>query len=274
MNMGKLALVAGEGELPLEILKAMRDSGAPFPAVYLFADDERPYTELGISVQRITNPLAIALTLTKMRLNGIKRLIMAGRVPKRSMYDKNRLDDGAKTILSNVRDRNDHNLLAGIVKYIEKFGITVVGYDSIIPEMLAQEGRIAGPEPSAEQLRDCEYGLNILKVLLPLSFGQSLVVSDGAIVAVEAMEGTDQIIKRAGSLSGRGILIKGMRADQDRRYDIPVVGTQTLRSMHEAGLNGLFIEAGSVLLLHKAQFVQEAEQLGICVSGVPSCQFS
>jgi DUF1009 family protein len=274
MNDGKLALVAGEGELPLEILKAMKNSGTALPKVYLFADDERPYSEQGIAVQRITNPMAIAMTLAKMRLSGIKQMIMAGRIPKRSMYNKKLLDEGAKTILSSVQERSDHNLLAGVVKYIEKFGIKVVGYDDIIPEMLAQEGKIAGPDPSEEQLRDCEYGIKILKVLLPLSFGQSLVVSGRAVVAVEAMEGTDQIIKRAGALSGHGILLKGMRADQDRRYDIPVVGIQTLHSMYEAGLKGLFIESGNVLLLHKSEFIQEADRLGICVTGVPSCQFS
>ena len=273
MNAGHLALVAGEGALPLEILMAMIKKTAPPPKVYLLAENDAPYLEEGIAVQKIANPMAIAMILAKMRLMGIRRLMMAGGVPKKNIYSAEKLDRGAKSILSSVQDRNDHSLLAGVVKYIEKFGIQVMSYEEVIPELLAPEGHIAGPVPDAEQLQDCEYGLSILRVLLPLSFGQSVVVSNRAVVAVEAMEGTDEAVRRAASLSAHGILLKGMRADQDRRYDLPVVGVQTLRNMADSGLTGLFIEAGSVLLLEKDAFLQEAERLEISVTGVATCRF-
>lgn len=273
MNDERLALVAGEGTLPLEILKAMIKKNVPLPKVYLLAEDDAPYLNEGISVHKIANPMAIAMILAKMRLSGIRRLMMAGVVPKKSIYSKDKLDQGAKSILSAVQDRNDHSLLAGVVNYIEKFGIQVMSYEEVIPELLASEGHIAGPAANAEQLQDCEYGLKILRVLLPLSFGQSIVVSNRAIVAVEAMEGTDQTIRRAASLSAYGILLKGMRADQDRRYDLPVVGVQTLRNMAESGLTGLFIEADSVVLLEKEAFIQEANHLRISVTGVATCRF-
>ena len=273
MNVEHLALVAGEGALPLEILKAMIKKKAPPPKVYLLAENDAPYLDEGIAVQKISNPMAIAMILAKMRLMGIRRLMMAGGVPKKNIYSEEKLDRGAKSILSAVQDRNDHSLLAGVVKYIEKFGIQVMSYEEVIPELLAPEGHIAGPVADAEQLQDCEYGLNILRTLLPLSFGQSVVVSNRAVVAVEAMEGTDETIRRAASLSAHGILLKGMRADQDRRYDLPVVGVQTLRNMADSGLTGLFIEAGSVLLLEKDAFLQEAERLEISVTGVATCRF-
>jgi len=274
MNIENLALVAGEGTLPIEIALALRQKYDHLPRVYLLGNDEDMYVKNNVPFQKIANPLAIALLLTKMRFSGVKHLIMAGSVPKNNIYAKEKQDMGAQTILSEVTDRNDHSLLAGVVKYIEKFGIEVVSYDQVIPELLATEGPIAGPMPTKEQNEDCLYGLNVLKVLLPLSFGQSIVVSKRAIVAVEAMEGTDNAVKRAGSLSRGGILIKGMRADQDRRYDLPVVGPLTLQVMAEAGLSALFIEAGSVLLLEKKSFLAEAERLNICVRGIPSCQFS
>ena len=274
MNIEKLALVAGEGTLPLEILNALKQKHGVLPKVYLLAEDVTPYAQSGIEVQHIKNPMAIAMILTKMRLTGVRHLMMAGAVPKRSIYARETLDEGAQKILSDVRDRNDHSLLAGVVKYVEKFGIQVVSYDDVIPELLAGDGHIAGPLPSANEEEDCVYGLNILRQLLPLSFGQSIVVSDRAVVAVEAMEGTDQTIRRAGSLRSQGILIKGMRKDQDRRYDLPVVGPQTLEAMAEAGLSALFIETGSVLLLEKKVFLTEAERLRISVTGVSACQFS
>lgn len=274
MSAGKLALVAGEGDLPLEILAALVRKSGRAPKIYLLAGDDEPYARAGFDVQKIRNPMAVAMILTKMRLSGVRQIIMAGGVPKKSIYDRDKLDEGAVRILSDVRDKNDHSLLAGVVKYIEKFGIQVLSYDEIVPELLAREGHIAGPLPTEGDMADSRYGLDILKVLLPLSFGQSVVVSNRAVVAVEAMEGTDQTIRRAGCLRSRGVLIKGMRRDQDRRYDLPVVGPNTLLAMAEAELTALFVEAGSVLLLQKERFIKEAERLKISVMGVASCQFS
>lgn len=270
---GKLALVAGEGVLPLEILKSLQHSGKELPKVYLLSDNIAEYSALGVRAQAVENPMAVALLLMKMRLQGVRRLMMAGRFPKRNIYSEEKMDSAAKSIMSSVSDRNDHSLLAGVVSYIEKFGIRVVGYEEIVPDLFAPEGHICGPAATLEQLIDCEYGLSILRRLLPLSFGQSLVVSNRAVVAVEAMEGTDSAIRRAAQLSRRGVVLKGIRADQDRRYDLPVVGCSTLRAMSESGLSALFVQAGSVIILEKELFMQEAERSQISVTGVPACQF-
>ncbi len=274
MNTDRLALVAGDGDLPLEILRGIKASGAALPKIFLLAEDSAPYEELGAEIRRMDNPMAIAMILMKMRASGVRRMMMAGRVPKRCIYGEKGLDRGARQILSDVRDRNDHSLLAGVVKYVEKFGIRVVSYEEVIPEMMAKVGHIAGPVPDENATEDCAYGLKILKILLPLSFGQSLVVASRAVVAVEAMEGTDEMIARAGSLSGRGVVVKGIRADQDRRYDIPVVGACTLEAMSRANLNALFVEAGSVLILGGENFRTQADRLNISVVGVDKCQFS
>ncbi len=273
MNTERLALVAGEGDLPIEILRGIRASGSALPKVFLFAEDARRYEELGAEVERVDNPMAIAMTVARLRLSGVRRMMMAGRVPKRYMFSKEDLDRGAKQILADVRDRNDHSLLDGVVRYIERFGIRVVSYEEVVPEMLARGGHIAGPLPNGAQLEDCAYGAGILKKLLPLSFGQSVVVASRAVVAVEAMEGTDEMIRRAGALSGRGVVVKGIRADQDRRYDIPVVGALTLSAMAQAGLDALFVEAGNVLILDGRGFRARAEELGITVQGVAASLF-
>ncbi len=274
MNTEDLALVAGDGVLPLEILEGIKASGCALPRVFLLAEDSAPYEALGAEVVRFRNPMAIAMILTRMRLSGVRRMMMAGRVPKRGIYSGGCLDRGAREILSDVQDRNDHSLLAGVVRYVEHFGIEVVPYEEVVPQMLAGVGHVAGPAPDEDAVEDCRYGLEVLKVLLPLSFGQSLAVASRAVVAVEAMEGTDEMIRRAGELAGRGVVIKGMRADQDRRYDIPVVGVETLKAMSQAGLRGLFIEAGSVLVLGGRSFRTEAEGLRISVEGVAPCHFS
>ncbi len=274
MSCGKLALIAGEGQLPFVILEGLERRGEVAPLIYILGDDWDSYSSRGYTAQRVENPLAFGVLLAKMRLKGVRRLMMAGRVPKRLMYRREQMDPEARSLLEGVKDRNDHNLLDGIVRIIEGFGISVVGYEDVVPEMLATEGAIAGPEPTENDMDDCNYGWPILRSILPFSFGQSIVVADRAVVAVEAMEGTDETVRRAGSIIRKGSLLKGIRSDQDRRFDLPVVGCFTLKGMSEAGLKALFVEAGSVLILGRPDFERTATELGIAVWGVKSCQSS
>ncbi len=274
MSRDKLALVAGEGTLPWEILQGLQRRGEPAPLIYTLEGHEELYRSRGYQAQRVENPLAFGLVLSKMRLRGVRRLMMAGRVPKRLMYRRDQMDPQARTALEASKDRNDHALLGGVVKVIESFGISVVGYEDVVPEMLAPQGPIAGPSPSQADLEDCSYGWPILRSLLPLSFGQSIVVADRAVVAVEAMEGTDETVRRAGAIVRKGALLKGIRSDQDRRFDLPVVGRSTLEAMAQSGLKALFVEAGSVLILERPAFERAAADWGIAVWGVESCRSS
>lgn len=270
---GKLALVAGEGRLPLAILQGLRRRGETDPAVFLLSDDSAPWTDLGCAFKSVKNPLAFGVILTSMRLAGVRRLILAGRVPKKLMYDRKNMDETSRSTLAEASERNDHSLLGAVVRTIERFGIRVVPYEDVVPEMVVSEGQVSSGRPSENEMADAQYGWSVLEKILPLSFGQSLVVADKSVIAVEAMEGTDGMIERAGTLAGRGVLVKGMRRDQDRRYDLPVVGLRTLHKMADAGLTALFLQAGSVLLLDES-FVSEADKLGIAVWGVSACQFS
>lgn len=270
---GKLALVAGEGHLPLAIFDGLRHCGEADPLVYLIGEADEGWQKRGCATKAVKNPLAFGVILAGMRLRGVKRLIMAGQVPKSLIYSREKMDQETAQLLNQTSDRNDHSLLDSIVKLIEKFGLSVVGYGDVVPHMVAAEGHIAGPLPSQEDLADCAYGWPILQTLLPLSFGQSLVVSSRSVVAVEAMEGTDRMIARAGEVSGSGVVLKALRADQDRRFDLPVVGVATLLGMAAAGLTSLFVEAGNVLILDD-DFADEAMRLGISVQGVTSCHFS
>lgn len=271
MASGKLALVAGEGLLPVEILKGLIEKGEP-PLVYALRQDPSELEMPGISVIHIKelNLVKIFASLTFRR---VKRLLLAGYVPKKTIYSDS-MDEETSGIVGGLRDRDDHALLGAVIDRVEKLGISVARYDSVVPEMISKMGHIAGPPPMESDLDDVEYGRSILGKLLPLSFGQSLVVSKRAVVAVEAMEGTDQAVMRAGAISRSGIVVKGMRPDQDRRYDIPVVGLDTLRSMSKAGLSCLALEAGNCLILGGSSFSQLSCDLGISVIGVGPCPSS
>lgn len=271
VSSGRLALVAGEGLLPVEILKGLIDRGE-LPLVYAFRQDPSELEIEGVSVIHIKE-LNLVKIFASFTVRRVKRLLLAGYVPKKTIYSDS-MDDETSSIVGGLRDRDDHALLGAVIDRVEMLGISVVRYDSVIPEMISKMGSIAGPPPMERDPDDVEYGRSVLGKLLPLSFGQSLVVSKRAIVAVEAMEGTDQSIVRAGAISRSGVVVKGMRRDQDRRYDIPVVGLDTLRSMSKAGLSCLALEAGNCLILEGNSFKQLACELGISVIGVEPCPSS
>lgn len=269
MTKGKLALVAGDGQLPISILCNLVKKGES-PLVYSLGEKNRnDLAAYGVKIIRVeeVNLLKIFASLTLRR---VKRILLAGYVPKSVIYG-NSMDSETSSIVDELEDRNDHALLGAVINRIERLGMSVVDYESVVPEMIAPSGLIAGPAPSEIERGDVEYGRSVLGRLLPLSFGQSLVVCKKSVVAVEAMEGTDKMVIRAGSISGAGVLVKGMRADQDRRYDIPVVGTDTLRSMYESGLSCLAVEAGNCLILNGEAFAKMAGDLEISVLGIDPC---
>lgn len=265
-----VAIIAGDGALPEAICSKLHREGIP---VYLFplADDVRSLSPYVTEIIPVTS-LNLQVLLEKMLIKKVDTVILAGRVPKSLMYNRAALDELLRLSLCNGGTNDDHALLGRIVQTIERSGLRVAGYRSIVPELLADMGFIAGRQPTEQEKRDIEYGRYILSHTLSLSFGQSVVVCDGSVVAIEAMEGTDAMLKRAGELVRGGSVVKMMRADQDERFDIPVVGPLTLEGMKTAGQTCLALEAGRTLILEKEQFLQLAESANISVVGVESCQ--
>jgi len=275
------ALIAGEGALPRLVAEHASRSGVQL-IVYCL-DDPSPYAGLD-GVDAVPLPsysgsepdqsrgLDLSATIHDMLRRGARSVTLAGTVPKRMMYGS-RLDPSLRALLAKGSN-DDHSMLGRIVAAFESAGLRVLPYTSYLADNLAPEGHVAGRELSEKEAADIEYGRNVLSVTLPLSFGQSVVVAGGAVVAVEAMEGTDAMIRRAGKLLGgrsakaEGVVVKMMRFDQDERYDVPVVGASTLETMRSAGLSCLAVEAGRTLLLHPETFTERAEKWGIAVVGI------
>lgn len=261
-----IALIAGEGILPVEIAKKLKDIQNSTLIIALRDDPEilRPYAGKLI---RLRTP-NLTRGLKEIKTHGANKLIMAGRIPKKIIYTIPLfLDRLALKVLKNSL-RDDHSLLGSIVKVFEDENIKVIPYWQILPEFLAPSGQLSKRKPNEKELKDIDYAQKILSVTLPLSFGQSICVADEAVVALEAMEGTDNMIKRAGTLSQRGVLVKMMKKDQDMRYDLPTVGIKTLENMREAGLTCLAIEAGKTLIMEPEKFFVLADKFNIAVIGV------
>jgi DUF1009 family protein len=209
----------------------------------------------------------IRAALIDMARRGVRRVMFAGLVPKTLMFNAAMQDEMTRGFLASLPARDDHTLLGGVVSIFEKAGFEVIGYRGILSDLLATLGAIAGREADAAEMEDMEYGIGVARVVVPLSFGQSVIVSKKSVVAVEAMEGTDAAIVRAGSICRAGVLVKMMKSSQDDRYDIPTVGPQTLRLMARAGLTCLALHAGHTLILAKDEFLNTAAGEGISVVG-------
>ena len=213
---------------------------------------------------------ALGRGLREMKAFGADSVIMAGRIPKRIIYCLPLLFDRVSRSVLRKSLHDDHSLLGSIVSVIEAENIKVIPYWQILPEFIASSGQLSSRSPTQKELSDTAYGQEILRVTLPLSFGQAVCVADGAVTAIEAMEGTDKMILRAGEFSraGHGSVVKMMRTDQDMRYDLPTVGPRTLENMKKAGLTCLAVEAGKTLILEPEEFFALAEKYSIAVWGI------
>lgn len=261
-----VALIAGEGSLP-EIIAERLFKGGERPLVYALRerlDAFEPFADDVVPVFKTE----LAATLKDMSVRGVKKIYFAGVVPKTLMYRAAMQDAMARDFVESLSVRDDHTLLGGIVSIFEKSGFQVVGYRDLLGDLISTMGQIAGRAPTEAERSDVAYGVEIARAVVPLSFGQSVIVHKKSVVAVEAMEGTDATVVRAGSICKSGVLVKMIKPGQDERYDIPTVGAQTLKLMASAGLSCLALQAGWTLVLDRDVFQTLADELGIAVIGV------
>lgn len=262
----KIALIAGEGDLPVEICRNL-SSGAVIPVVYSLRENNSEFHEMGFEV-KVLQRIDFAGLIGDIKMNGILSVILAGMVPKSLIYKPELLDDMGRDVISSLKIKDDHSLLGKIVETFEMLGIKVLSYRELIPDNLATEGIVAGREPDSSEKDDIDYGVGIMENLLPLSFGQTVVIANGSVVAVEAMEGTDETLKRAGKLCNGGVVVKMMKPGQDVRFDLPTVGITTLENMKRSGLTCLAVAAGKTIILNKDRFADLASQYEISVVGL------
>lgn len=267
MPTDRIAIIAGEGNLPVEIAKKLRDSGT-VPVAVCVCSDPQKLRGLADPVLEMSK-LKFSVGLKLLKENSVTRVIMAGKVAKKNIYSPSVLFDPAAFKIFRKTRRDDHSLLGAIVAWFESEGIEVLPYKEYLERSFAAAGAISERVPADDEMKDILYGEKILKNLLPLSFGQSLVVADGAVVAVEAMEGTDAMIARAGELVSKGTLVKMMRVDQDERYDMPIIGSDTIFGMAKAGLSCLALEAERTLILGVNEVVSAAKKYNISIWGLP-----
>lgn len=265
-----LCVIAGGGILPRKLADNFDPSGDRifFLAFRNVTDPEvvagrhHEWLELG-EVQK---------AIDAMHRNNVDKVVMAGPI-QRPALSSLALDIRALQMLAKggLKAFGDDGLLSLVAKEIEKEGIKVIGIEQILPGVLTKEGLLAGPAPTKISWDDIKRGLQVLNSLGPCDVGQSIAVQEGIVLAIEAIEGTDQMIERAGSLQRNvsgPILIKISKTNQDKRVDLPTAGLETVNNAIRSGFQGLALEANNSLLLDKDRVLEIAEKNSFFVIGV------
>jgi UDP-2,3-diacylglucosamine hydrolase len=280
----KLGLIAGNGRFPFLLLDAARAEGLSVvvAAIREETDDEineRAANDSDITVHWLSLG-ELSRLIETFHAEGVTRAVMAGQVKHKQIFSSIRPDWRLAKLLMNLRTRNTDMLLGAVAKVLGDEGIELISSTSFLEPLLAAEGTLTTREPSEDERKNIDYGLQVANAVAGFDIGQTVVVAAQACVAVEAMEGTDAAIARAGALM-RGLegdastlerrltVVKVAKPNQDMRFDVPVIGMRTVETMIEAGASCLSLEAGRTLLFDRDVLLKRADQAGIAIVALP-----
>ena len=258
-----IGLMAGEGELPALLARAMLSQGLEVIAIALC---EQAYTSLEPLVQRLSNIGAGQgnKIISTLQGAGVHDLVIIGKISKEVLFRRWRFDSRALRVLRRARSFQDDALLTEVLREFESEGLRVVEPWRFIPELCPKEGVLTRRRPTPREWRDIDYGFSAARSVGTLGIGQTVVVKRGVVLAVEGMEGTDETIARGCRLAqGGAVVVKVSRPGQDLRLDMPTVGIRTLEVMRAGKATVLAIEAGKTLVVEGEAFVRAADDAGI-----------
>jgi DUF1009 family protein len=268
-SMDKIGLIAGSSRFPILFARAAKKRGISVYAVALKEETDRGLEKIVDGICWVSlGELGKAVDFFKKE--GIKQAVMAGKVHLEHIYNKAiNLDGYLKSIFVKIADKRGDTLLLAVAAFLDKIGIKLLDCAIFLKEDIAKKGALTKLSPTREQFEDIEFAKPIIKAIAQLRIGQTIVVKDKAVLAVEAMEGTDKAIERGAAIAKEGAVIVKMSSPRhDMRFDIPLVGPSTIEVMKKACARVLTIEAGRTLLIDKEEFLKLADGAGICVIAV------
>jgi len=271
--MKKIGLIAGSGELPLEFAKNVSEKGLPLEIFAIKRITDKSIQKYG-KTHWINFGEAQKL-IDLMKENDVSDVVMLGKIEHYSLiFSLHKLDKRARQFFSALKDRRAKTILEAVLKELEKEGFNPIDPTPYLEHLLVPKGLINNVQPTRDQLEDVKFGFDIAKQIADLDIGQTVVVKNKIVIAVEGIEGTDKCIPdkcilRGGELGGEGTVVcKSARKNQDMRFDVPVVGLKTLKSMKKAKAKVLGIESGKLFLLDRHEFIRLADKYGISVIGL------
>jgi UDP-2,3-diacylglucosamine hydrolase len=280
----KLGLIAGNGRFPFLLLDAARAQGFEVVVAAIREETDAEINHRAACDQRIKvywiSLGELSRLIETFQKEGVKAAVMAGQVKHKQIFSSIRPDWRLAKLLLNLRTRNTDMLLGAVAKVLADEGIELIKSTSFLEPLLAQQGVLTRRAPDEDERKNIEYGLNVARGVAGFDIGQTVVVAAQACVAVEAMEGTDATIERAGrlmqtlseddsrpasTLERRLTVVKVAKPNQDLRFDVPVIGVPTIEAMMSAGATCLAIEAGHTLLFDREALIRRADESGIAI---------
>ncbi len=263
-----IALIAGQGIYPQLVARAIRAAGVPLKLI-AFEGETAPELTATFAAEDRQEVLVgqVGKTLKALKAFGAGYAIMAGQITPRRLFKGLHPDLKAATLLLTLKRRNAETIFGAICKEIEALGITLLDARSFLDDQLASPGCMTGRSfPIEDDYVD--HGIHIARESARLDIGQGCVVRKGTVLAVEAFEGTDEMLRRAGGFeSGEALFVKTVKARQDYRFDVPCFGRKTLETMREAKIGAAALEAGKVIMLEKPLVLAQARDWGISLLG-------
>jgi DUF1009 family protein len=271
--MPRIGLIAGNGRFPFLVLQGARSLGHDVTVVAVkeeaFPDLETTAREAGADFHWVSlGHLGKCIKILKTA--GVSRAVMAGQVKHVKIFSGIVPDLTLLSVLTRLKARNTDALISAVADVMRGEGIELIDSTAFLEPLLAREGVLTERRPSDGDLQDFAFGYRMADAIAALDIGQTVAIKHKAVVAVEAMEGTDEVIGRAGYLAGPGVrIIKVAKPKQDMRFDVPVIGIATIQAMRVAGAVALSVDAGRTLVLDGHHVFKSANEAGIAIVGRP-----
>jgi UDP-2,3-diacylglucosamine hydrolase len=277
----KLGIIAGNGKFPFLVLDAARAAGYEVVVVAIKEEAFPEIEQRGAASVHWLSLGELSKLIETFHREGVQRAVMAGQVKHKQIFSAIRPDWRLAKLLLSLTSRNTDSLLGAIAKVLADEGITLEKSTWLLEPLLGRPGILTGRPPTEQERKSIEYGRAVARQLVQYDIGQTVVIAESACVAVEAMEGTDATIERAGqimrslhgdasTLSRALTVVKIAKPNQDMRFDVPVIGVKTIEVMQTAGATCIALDAGKCLLLDGEQIIDAANAAGIAIVAEPS----
>ena len=268
----RLGLIAGNGRFPFLVLDAARSVGHDVTVV---AIKEEALPDLADAAARAPRAALhwvslgqLGKCISLLKEAGVTEAVMAGQVKHAKLFADIVPDLTLIGVLLRLKARNTDALISGVADVLREHGINLLDSTAFLAPLLAREGVLTRRAPTGDERADLEHGYRVADAVAGLDVGQTIAVKSGAVIAVEAMEGTDAVIARAGELAGGGVrIVKVAKPNQDMRFDVPVVGVSTINAMVAAGATLLSVDAGKTLMIDGEAIIRAADEAGIAIVG-------
>ena len=261
-----IGIIAGRGAYPLMLAESARQQGVKRIVAIAFKKETRPGIEPLVDETRWITLGQYGHMLDELEKSGVKTVVMAGQITPTHLF-RVRLDAKLIELLKRLKDRNAETIFGAIAEDLEKIGIELMHASMFMESHMPKAGLLTKRAPTESETADIALGLKVAKTTSALDIGQTVVIKEGTVLAVEAFEGTDDTILRAGNLGGAGsVIVKVAKPGHDMRFDIPVIGLHTLKVLKKAKATALALEAGRAIILDKEELIKQADKMNICLT--------